>query len=103
MRKLNIISTNQRIWDIGLLPNAIFIIIWEILRPCWTVARSATQINPKTGAAVVVRVVDWGPDIDTKRIMDLSPQAKKDLGLKTDDEALVAFVDPSTPLGPSHP
>ncbi len=56
--------------------------------------------NPSTGVEVVVRNVDWGPHTRTNRILDISPQSERDLGLITDDEADVAFARPGTPLGP---
>lgn len=56
-------------------------------------------VNPATGAAIVVRPVDWGPHTRTARVLDLSPQALTDLGLSTDGEALVAFAPAGTPLG----
>jgi hypothetical protein len=56
--------------------------------------------NPRTGAQVVVRPVDWGPNTSTGRAMDLSQQTLTDLGLTTDDTALVAFARPGTALGP---
>lgn len=62
--------------------------------------RRMVVVNPRTGARVVVRPVDWGPNVNTGRVMDLSPQVMDDLGLTTDETALVAFVSPSTPLGP---
>jgi hypothetical protein len=58
--------------------------------------------NPATGAEVVVRPVDWGPNISTGRIIDLSPQAMNDLGLTTDDDVWVAFAGPGSALGPVH-
>jgi len=68
----------------------------------WAKARILV-LNPKTGKAVVLRPVDWGPGLTEKRILDLSPQAIKDLGLQTDQEALVAFAPMSTPLGRVNP
>ncbi|MBX7193724.1 MAG: N-acetylmuramoyl-L-alanine amidase, partial [Sandaracinaceae bacterium] len=56
-------------------------------------------VNPATGAAVVVRPVDWGPNTSTRRVIDLSPQALSDLGLDTDGQALVSFAPAGTPLG----
>lgn len=56
-------------------------------------------VNPATGAAIVVRPVDWGPNTSTRRILDLSPQAMRDLGIDTDDTAIVSFAAPGTPLG----
>ncbi len=68
----------------------------------WWPHQKIVVINPTTGAAVVVRPIDWGPNIATERTMDVSPQTMTDLGLETDQDALVAFVDPATPLGPSQ-
>lgn len=53
----------------------------------------------ETERAVVLRPVDWGPHTRTGRIIDLSPQAISDLGIATDDFALVAFAAPGTELG----
>jgi hypothetical protein len=68
-------------------------------RAAWVNAR-LVLVNPDTGAAVVVRPVDWGPNTRTGRAFDLSPQALDDLNLSTDGEALAAFVSDDTPLGP---
>jgi hypothetical protein len=55
--------------------------------------------NPRTGRQVVVRPADWGPNTSTGRVIDLSPQAIRDLGMTTDETALVAFARPGTQLG----
>lgn len=68
-------------------------------RRWWKKARLLVE-NPETGDAVVVRLVDWGPHPKTGRLIDISPQALKDLGLSTDDEVLVSFARPNAPLGP---
>ncbi len=67
----------------------------------WRNARFVVT-NPRTGVQVVVRPADWGPNTFTHRIIDLSPQAIADLGMSTDDTALVAFARPGTPLGVVH-
>ena len=41
--------------------------------------------NPSTGRAVDARPVDWGPNIATGRVADLSPGLAAALGLQTDD------------------
>ncbi|MBM4618378.1 hypothetical protein GS540_29110 [Rhodococcus hoagii] len=53
----------------------------------------------KSGKRIVVRPADWGPGVP-KRVIDVSEQAIKALGAQTDDEVVVEWVDPSTPLGP---
>lgn len=68
-------------------------------RTWWKNARLLV-VSPSTGKAVVVRCVDWGPHTRTGRVIDLSPQVMRDLGLRTDDVALVSFAAPGTPLGP---
>lgn len=67
-------------------------------RAFWRTARLLV-VAPETGRAVVVRPVDWGPNTRTGRIIDLSPQAVKALGVVTDDAVLVAFAAAGTPLG----
>lgn len=64
----------------------------------WAAARLLV-VNPRTGAAIVVRPVDWGPHTFTRRLIDLSPQSLVDLGLVTDQHALVSFATPGAPLG----
>ncbi len=68
-------------------------------RTFWRTVRILV-VNPRTGKAVVVRPVDWGPHIKAGRTVDLSPQAIRALGLSTDQEAYVAFAAPGTALGP---
>ena len=68
-------------------------------RDFWRNARFILK-NPHTGDSVVARAVDWGPHTRTGRTVDLSPQVMSDLGLVTDQNVLVAFAAPGTPLGP---
>ncbi|MFK7986977.1 MAG: hypothetical protein AB8I08_13210 [Sandaracinaceae bacterium] len=65
----------------------------------WYRGRRVLIVNPATGRAVVVRPLDWGPNIRTRRIVDVSPQAERDLGASTDDTVLVAWAPAGTPLG----
>lgn len=49
---------------------------------------AGTLVNEKTGVSVSgVRPVDWGPNVNTGRAMDLSPGLAKAAGLDTDDVA----------------
>ena len=41
--------------------------------------------NPSNGRVADARPVDWGPNISTGRVADLSPGLAKELGLQTDD------------------
>lgn len=47
--------------------------------------------NPKTGVGVKAFPGDWGPNENTGRAADLSPQLAEDLGLTTDDVVEVTF------------
>lgn len=67
-------------------------------RAWWARARLLV-VDPDTGRAVVVRCVDWGPHTDTRRVIDLSPQVMRDLGVATDANLLVSFAAPDAPLG----
>jgi hypothetical protein len=66
----------------------------------WAHNGKLVVVNPRTNRRVVVRIVDWGPHPRTERILNLSPQAMRDLDLHTNDRALVAFAAPSAELGP---
>jgi len=66
----------------------------------WLASARVVVRNPTTGTTIVVRPVDWGPGARTGRIIDLSPQSLTDLGLVTDQDALVAWAPPGTALGP---
>ena len=50
--------------------------------------------NPKTGKSIRCRPTDWGPNIRTGRMCDLSPGALCALDVATDD---IVEVDPPTP------
>lgn len=63
-----------------------------------------------TGRQIVVRPADWGPGAwavpgghengtPKYRVIDLSPNAERALGAKTDDQVRVEWCDPSRPLG----
>lgn len=68
-------------------------------RAWWARARLLV-LDPQSGRAVVVRCVDWGPNTNTGRVIDLSPQTLRDLGLATDATVLISFAPPDAPLGP---
>jgi hypothetical protein len=47
------------------------------------------------GKHVMARPVDWGPNVKTGRVADLSPGVLAALGLKTDDTATILYPLPS--------
>ena len=49
--------------------------------------------NPKNGKSVLAWPADWGPNIRTGRIADLSPGILKALDLETNDEVEVDVPD----------
>jgi len=67
-------------WDYGQTPRAFL--------------QAANVRVTANGKTIVCRPVDWGPNVNTRRIADLSPGALKALGLKTDDAATVTYPLP---------
>lgn len=66
----------------------------------WWVNRHILVTSPKTGKSVVLRAADWGPNISTGRVIDVSKTAITALGISTDDEVKIAFAQADAPLGP---
>jgi len=70
---------------------------WNYLFTSRTLLRkSLCHITTSKGRCALCRPVDWGPNIRTGRVMDLSPGLAKFLGLKTDDTATLTLVDAET-------
>jgi hypothetical protein len=60
--------------------------------------------NPANGRAVDARPVDWGPNIATGRVADLSPGLAAALGLQTDDVVRITISAlRATPVKPVRP
>jgi len=63
--------------------------------------------NPANGSAADARPVDWGPNISTGRVADLSPGLAKALGLQTDDFVRITIsalrAIPVKPVKPVKP
>jgi hypothetical protein len=58
--------------------------------------------NPSNGRAVDARPVDWGPNIATGRVADLSPGLAAALGLQTDDVVRITISAlRATPVKPA--
>lgn len=67
----------------------------------WWRNRKILVVNPKNNKAVVLRAADWGPNVDTGRVIDVSPHAlKQGLGASTDDIVHIAFAPDNAGLGP---
>jgi len=58
--------------------------------------KSLCEVVTAKGRRALCRPVDWGPNIRTGRVMDLSPGLANYLGLKTDDTATLTLVDAET-------
>jgi len=61
----------------------------------------ADVFNPENKRSANARPADWGPNVDTKRVTDLSPGMAAVLGLNTDDVVRVS-ISASAP-GPPPP
>jgi hypothetical protein len=47
--------------------------------------------NPDNGRSAFAKPVDWGPNVDTGRVADLSPGLARHLGLRTNDVVEVHY------------
>ena len=65
----------------------------------WWANKKLLVTNPKSGVAVVVRAVDYGPHENTGLSISLSPGAAEALGIEVGDEVSIAFADQKAPLG----
>jgi N-acetylmuramoyl-L-alanine amidase len=60
----------------------------------WLQTARITVTNPATGASFAdVQPIDWGPHVDTGRLIDLSPALLADLNLTTDQDVEVEIPD----------
>ena len=67
----------------------------------WWANKKLLVTNPKTGGAVVVRAVDYGPHENTGFDISISPGAAAALAVEIGDEVDIALADPRAPLGPA--
>jgi len=66
----------------------------------WWREQKIKVTNPATGNSTIVRPVDWGPNVTTDRVIDLSHRAMEEIGAETDTYVEMCLVDSNTPLGP---
>jgi len=66
----------------------------------WWANKKLLVTNSKTGKAVVVRAVDYGPHENTGLDIGISPGAAEALGVEVGDEVDIAFADQKAPSGP---
>lgn len=69
----------------------------------WWRDRRILISSPTTGKAIVGRAADWGPNISTGRVIDVSKEALQALGVSTDSVVHIGFVgsdDKTAQLGP---
>ena len=77
-------------------PNAMYLAMrWDyrVTSLVWLRQHQVTITNPKNGRSVLAWPADWGPNVNTGRVADLSPGVAAKLGLNTDDT-----VDISVPI-----
>jgi hypothetical protein len=65
----------------------------------WWANRKLKVTNPKSGASVVVRAVDYGPHENTGFDISVSPGAAEALGVEIGDEVEIVFADQKASLG----
>jgi hypothetical protein len=66
----------------------------------WWREQKIKVTNPATGNSTIVRPVDWGPNVTTNRVIDLSEKAMEEIGATTDVTWVeMCIVDSDTPLG----
>jgi hypothetical protein len=66
----------------------------------WWANKKLLVTNSRTGKAVVVRAVDYGPHENTGLDIGISPGAAEALGVEVGDEVDIAFADQKAPPGP---
>jgi hypothetical protein len=66
----------------------------------WWANKKLRVTNPKSGASVVVRAVDYGPHENTGFDISVSPGAAESLGIEIGDEVEIGFADQKATLGP---
>jgi len=65
----------------------------------WWANKKLLVTNPKSGASVVVRAVDYGPHENTGLAISVSPRAAEALGAEVGDEVEIAMADAKSQLG----
>jgi len=65
----------------------------------WWANKKLLVTNPKSGAAVVVRAVDYGPHENSGLAISVSPKALETLGAEIGDEVEIAMADAKSQLG----
>ena len=66
----------------------------------WWANKKLQVTNPKNGASVIVRAVDYGPHENTGLDISVSPGAAEALGIEIGDEVEIDFADQKAHLGP---
>lgn len=65
---------------------------WDYAKTSKKFLKSAVALVEANGKTIAMRPVDWGPNIKTGRVADLSPEGAIALGLRTDDECTVTIA-----------
>jgi N-acetyl-anhydromuramyl-L-alanine amidase AmpD len=66
---------------------------WDYTQTSRDLLRNTTALvrNPQNGKSAYARPVDWGPNISTGRVADLSPGLAGFLGLDTDEDVVITI------------
>ena len=65
----------------------------------WWANKKLLITHPKSGGAVIVRAVDYGPHENTGLDISVSPGAAGALEIEVGDEVDIEFADPKSQLG----
>lgn len=68
----------------------------------WLKTHQVKVTNPLNGLTALAYPVDWGPNIDTGRVADLSPALAEHLGLETNNAVVVEVPLPPTDIQVRH-
>lgn len=66
---------------------------WPVSRYPFLRQAIAWVENPADHKKLAARPADWGPNVRTGRVADLSPALARDLGLDTDGECVVTVYE----------
>jgi uncharacterized protein (TIGR02594 family) len=70
---------------------------WDYAETPVSTLRDASALVSANGKTALARPVDWGPNVRTGRVVDLSPGLAKFLGVQTDEQEVTVIFPAPTP------